>query len=62
MPFTKNLNVIKNLMKKPKKVAKVMSSSADQGVTPPLCVQRCLILDIINHFSQEQFAVDFEEI
>jgi hypothetical protein len=28
----------------------------------PLCIQKCLILDIINYFSQEHFAVDIEEI
>jgi len=62
MPYTKNLNIIKNLMKKPKKAAKVPVSPSEPGVTPPLCVQRCLILDIINYFSQEHFAADFAEI
>ena len=58
VPSNENLNVIRNLMKKPKKIDK----KVHKGAALDLSIQKFLLLDIINHFCQENFAVEFEEI
>jgi len=58
-PSLQNMNIIKNMMKKPKKKSLgVVEPSTKLTVED----QRCLLLDIINHYSTEKFSVFYEEI
>jgi hypothetical protein len=56
-----SVNVIKNLMKKPKKTKQEQQiKEISLNLSPSS--QRCLILDLLNNFVQENFNIQFEEI
>ena len=58
-PSLQNMNIIKNMMKKPKKKA---VKEEEPSIKLSVEDQRCLLLDIINYYSTEKFSVFFEEI
>lgn len=55
-----NLNIIKSLMKKPKRQQAGAATEKSLQLSPSS--QRCLILDQLNNFITENFDIQFEEI